>query len=85
MDTKIIPITDFIRNAGRYADMLATLDTLILTREGRPFATLKATPEEKNRELLGFYGIWKNSPLDNDKLWKHVRRRNSRKSLVKLP
>lgn len=77
MDTKIIPISDFIRRFGRYADLLPTLDKLILTRDGKPFATLKATPEEKNRGLLRFAGLWKGTALDNDRLWRQVRKRTN--------
>lgn len=79
MNTVIIPITDFIRKFGMYADKLPSLGELVLTRGGRPFATLKATPEEKNRELLKLFGAWKNTPLDSDALWKMVRTRKSRK------
>lgn len=84
MDTKIIPITDFIRKFGAYADLLPTLDSLILTRDGRPFATVRATPEEKNRQLLSFFGIWKGTSLDNDRLWKNVLKRRNRKKLIAL-
>jgi len=84
MDTKIIPVTDFIRKFGDYAAILPRVDKIILTREGRPFATVKAVPEEKNNELLGFSGIWKGSELDSDKLWQSVLTRKNRKTPVKL-
>lgn len=78
MNKKIIPITDFVRKFGAYADLLPFLDELILTREGRPFATLKATPEEKNAKLLAYAGSWKNTVLDDDAFWKTVRTRKNR-------
>lgn len=84
MNTKIIPVSVFIRNFGEYASLLPSLDKIILTREGRPFATVKATPEEKNRELLNFFGLWKGTKLDNDKLWKEALKRRSRKTLPKF-
>ncbi len=84
MDTKIIPITDFIRKFGEYAKVLNRLDKLILTREGRPFAEVKATPEEKNRQLARFIGIWKDTKLDSDKFWKEVLTRRNRKKVVTL-
>lgn len=83
MDTMIIPITDFVRKFGQYADKLSSLDKIILTREGRPFAELKSTPEEKNKKLLSFAGIWKGTKLDDDKLWKKVLvRRNRKKPII---
>lgn len=84
MITKIIPITDFIRKFGEYADLLPKIDKLILTREGRPFAEVKATPREKNIKLLSFYGIWKDTALDSDSLWQKVLKRKSRKEVPQL-
>lgn len=78
MSPTIIPITDFIRKFGKYADQLPALEELILTRDGRPFATIKATAQEKNRALLRFFGAWKNTPLDSDSFWKTVRTRKNR-------
>lgn len=57
MNQPIVPISDFIRKFGVYAEMLSKTDAIILTRDGRPFATLKATPEEKNRKLLSLAGL----------------------------
>lgn len=78
MSTTIIPISDFIRKFGMYADMLTSVDSITLTRDGRPFATLKATPEEKNKKLLSFFGAWKGTALDSDELWKKVRTRKNK-------
>lgn len=82
--TKIIPITDFIRKFGNYSDLLPQLEKIVLTREGRPFAELKATPEEKNRQLLELKGTWKGSLFANNHSWKEVNKRKNRKSPVKL-
>lgn len=79
MNPVIIPITDFIRKFGMYADRLPSMGELILTRDGRPFATLKATPEEKNRELLSLAGSWKGTELDSDTFWKKTLKRKSRR------
>ena len=84
MDTKIIPITDFIRKFGEYADMLSSLDMLILTREGRPFATVAATPEEKNRKLLSLRGTWDGKLFENEAIWKTVLTRRNRKKPIKI-
>lgn len=85
MDTKIVPITDFVRKFGMYADLLPSVNELVLTRGGRPFATVKATPEEKNRELLACAGIWKGTKLDNDTFWKKARTRKNRRKLISFP
>lgn len=84
MNNKIIPVSDFIRKFGDYADMLPGLDKIILTRGGRPFATIKATPEEKNRKLLSFFGLWKGTKLDSDKFWSEVLKRKNRRRQTKL-
>ena len=84
MDTRIIPVTDFIRRFGDWAELLPEMNEIILTREGRPFATVKATAENKNEKLLGLAGVWKNTKLDNDSVWKKVLSRKNRKYRVKL-
>lgn len=82
MDTIIIPITDFIRKAGLYSERLPKLEKIILTKEGRPFAEVKATPQEKNRKLLSFFGAWKGTELDSDKFWKDILKRKNRKKII---
>lgn len=84
MDTRIIPITEFIRNFGRYADMLPSLRKIILTREGWPYAEVKLTPEERNGKLLKLAGAWKGTELDDDVFWKKVLTRKSRKKPITL-
>jgi hypothetical protein len=84
MDTPIIPITDFIRKFGEYADKLSTVDKLILTRDGRPFAEVKLTPSEKNKSLVALSGIWKGTDLDSDGMWEKIRVRKNRKNAVSL-
>lgn len=84
MSIKIVPITDFIRNFGVYSDLLSKIDKLILTREGRPFATIKATPEEKNKKLLSFAGIFNGTKLEDEKFWKNTLKRKSRKEILLL-
>lgn len=81
---KIIPTTELIRRFGVYANLLPKIGEIILTREGRPFATLKATPEEKNRRLLGLAGILKGTILDSDKFWKTTLKRNNRKKEINI-
>lgn len=84
MDTKIIPITDFIRKFGEYADKLSSLDKIILTREGRPFAQLTATTQEKNRKLLSLRETWDGRLFKNKAIWKKVLARRNRKTKIKI-
>ena len=84
MDTRIIPVTDFIRRFGDWAEILPNIDKIILTREGRPFATIKASAEIKNEKLLALSGIWKDTKLDKDSLWERVLTRKNRRIPIKL-
>lgn len=84
MDSKTISVTDFIRRFGDYADLLPTIDKIVLTRDGRPFATVKASAETKNEKLLAMSGVWKNTKLDSDLLWKEILARKNRKGPVKI-
>ena len=84
MDSKIITVTDFIRRFGDYADLLPTIDKIILTRDGRPFATVKAAAETKNEKLLALSGIWKNTKLDSDSFWKEILVRKNRQVQIKI-
>ena len=82
MDIKIIPISDFIRKFGEYTAILPKIDKLILTREGRPFAEIKATASEKNKKLLSMAGIWKDTELDDDTCM-YLRNREELRSIIK--
>ena len=84
MDTVIIPITDFIRKFGQYADILANVDKLILTREGRPFATVEITAEEKNKKLLSLKNSWNGKLFENEEVWKAVLTRRNRRKPIKI-
>ncbi len=84
MDTRIIPVTDFLRNARASLDLLSRIDKIILTREGRPFATMEITPEEKNKQLLALRGKWDGRLFDTPAIWKAVMVRRNRKKPIKL-
>lgn len=82
--SRIIPITDLRRNFGEITANLANIDSLLLTKGGEPFATLKATPNIKRKNLLKAAGAWKGTKLDNDSLWVKVLKRKSRSKPVAL-
>lgn len=84
MNTSIISVTDFIRKFGDFADLLPKIDKLILTRDGRPFAEVRIVPEERNKKLLSYSGIWKNTELDDNKFWNMALKRNSRKKPITI-
>lgn len=81
---KIIPITELRRNFGAVTEELAKIESLILTKGGKPFAVLRAMPGEKKKILMKSAGAWKNTKLDTNKLWKQVFKRKSRRSSINL-
>jgi hypothetical protein len=82
--SRIIPITDLRRNFGEITANLADIDSLLLTRGGEPFATLKATPNVKRKKLMKSFGAWKGTKLDDDKLWDELLKRKSKDKPVEL-
>lgn len=81
---RIVSVTELRRNFGEVTAGLAEIESLILTRGGEPFAILKAVPEEKKKVLKKSAGGWKGTALDDDRLWKKVFKRKSRKRAVDL-
>ena len=77
-------ITELRRNFGEITASLATIDYMILTKGGEPFALLKATPNEKRKLMKRAAGAWKGTPADNDRLWQEVFKRRSRREEIKL-
>ncbi len=80
----IIPITDLRRNFGGITENLAKLNKIILTKGGEPFAILRAAPEEKRKRLGRLRGTWKQSELDDDKVWQTALKKYSRKASISL-
>ena len=81
---KIIPVTELRRNFGEITRSLPSIDEIILTKGGEPFAILKAAPEIKRKELRKSAGAFKGTELDNDEIWKKVLKRKSRKEKITL-
>lgn len=80
----IVSVTELRRNFGEITANLARINSLILVRGGKPFAILKATPEEKKKVLRKAAGAWRGTSLDSDKFWKKVLKRKSRKAEIRL-
>lgn len=81
---RIVSITELRRNFGALTENLPEIDELVLTKGGEPYATLKAVPAEKMKILKRSAGSWKDTPLNNNRLWKGVLLRKSRRSPIKL-
>lgn len=77
--SNIISITDLRRNFGEITANLDKIDEIILTKGGEPFAILKSAPEIKRKIIKKAAGVWKGTSLDNDKIWREVLKRKSRK------
>jgi antitoxin (DNA-binding transcriptional repressor) of toxin-antitoxin stability system len=80
MGAQTVTITDFIRNFGKYAELLPKVEGIIVTRDGRPFARIEATPEEKNRGLPELRRSLHPQLWANDKVWKEIAKRRNRRS-----
>lgn len=83
-DVLIMPITDLRRKFGEVAAVLPEVNSLLITKKGRPFAILKATKEVKMKILRKAAGSWKKTALDNNQVWQAVLKRKSRKLAVAL-
>lgn len=83
--SKIIPITDLRRRFGDIEAMLARVEELILTKKGRPFATIRASDEVKRELMETTAGALKGTGWGEDPIWKEILdRRPTRKPPVKL-
>jgi len=80
---RIISINDLRRRFGEVEKELPHVNRFVITKKGKPFAILSADPEIKRKRLLEMAGIWKNTDLDDDKLWKEVLKRKSRRKTIK--
>lgn len=84
MTKNIVPISDLRRKFGDIEAALPHVDYFILTKKGKPFATLSATLETKKAVTKKFAGAFKNVGLDDDSVWKKILARTSRKASIKL-
>lgn len=80
----IVAISDLRKKFGEIEAMLPYIEYITITKKGKPFATLSATSEVKKAIIKKFAGSLKNTNMDDDKIWKEVLKRKSRKKPVKL-
>lgn len=81
---KTIAINDLRRKFGEIEEALPFVDHFILTKKGRPFAILSATPMVKKEEMKKTAGAFKGTKLATDTFWKDVLKRKSRKENITL-
>ena len=65
----LIPISDLRKKFGEIEAVLPYVDYITITKKGRPFATLRATMEVKKSIINKLAGSFKNTDLDDDRLW----------------
>lgn len=81
---RIVAISDLRRKFGEIEKALPHVNRFIITKRGKPFAILSADPAVKREMLKKSAGAFVGTPLDDDKLWKDVLKRKSRKKAITL-
>lgn len=70
--TKYISINELRRRFGEIEAELPYLESLVITKNGQPIATLTSAPELKKNLRQSTAGAWRGTDLDDDKLWMEV-------------
>ena len=81
---KSIAISDLRRRFGEIERALPFVDRFILTKKGKPFAVLSAAPSVKRGLMEKSAGALKGTRLDNDRFWKAVLKKKSRREDIEL-
>lgn len=79
-----ISINDLRRNFGEIEKELPFIDHFIVTKKGRPFAMLSATPTVKKELMKKTAGAFKGTRLGDDAIWREVLKKKSRKVDISL-
>lgn len=82
--SNVIAISDLRRKFGEIEKALPYVDHFIVTKKGKPFATLAATLAVKKSLMKKTAGVLKGTNLDKDAFWKEVIRRKSRSKGISL-
>lgn len=80
----LIPISQMRKKFGEIEAILPYVDQITITKKGKPLAIITAAPEIKRAMIKKYAGSLKGSELDNDKIWKKIFKRKSRKKPIKL-
>ncbi len=81
---KIVAISDLRKRFGEIEEELPFVDHFVLTKKGKPFAILSATPQVKRNLMEKTAGAFKDTSLANEDIWKEVLKRKSRKEKIRL-
>lgn len=79
-----ISINDLRRNFGEIEKILPFVDHFIVTKKGRPFAMLSATPTVKKELMKKTAGAFRRTELDRDHVWTEALKQKSRKVDITL-
>lgn len=81
---KTISINDLRRNFGEIERALPFTDHFVITKKGKPFALLSATPGVKKELMKKTAGALKGTSIDRDDIWKETSKKKSRKEDITL-
>lgn len=81
---KTVAISDLRKRFGEIEEELPFVDHFVLTKKGKPFAILSATPQVKRKLMEKTAGAFKGTPLADEDMWKEVIKRKSRKEKIQL-
>lgn len=84
INEKTVAISDLRKRFGDIEDELPFVDRFILTKKGKPFAILSATPQVKRKLMEKTAGAFKGTQLAGEGVWKEVLKRKSRKENIDL-
>ena len=73
-----IAINDLRRRFGEIEEALPFVDHFILTKKGKPFAILSATPSVKKEQMKKTAGAFKGTKLASNTFWRDVLKKKSR-------
>ncbi len=72
---RLVSATMLRRNFGAVSKKIASLGYVVLTIKGKPTFKVEKLPRTKKniKDVLSkFYGAWKGTVLDDDKLWHEI-------------
>lgn len=81
---KTIPISELRKRFGEIEQALPYTDRIVITKKGKPFASISAVPSVKQERMRTFAGALHDTALDNDALWDGVKQKKSRKGPITL-
>lgn len=84
MNITTIPISALRKRFGEIEAMLPYVESITITKKGKPFALLMATDDIKRSIIKKTAGVFKNTDLDDDSIWEKILKKKSRKKAVEI-